>query len=136
MAELGLRCRAPGAFRQLRKNELLKDTGERRLTKSDQGRREDEPGSATIVRGKVESLQSGTSKTSDDIRVIRLPASIVPFAYNRAGHGIENPGSLAAPSFVEVAWILLENRRHYRSSDKSGGKNIGVTGPVALCVSL
>ena len=26
MAELGLRCRAPGAFRQLGKNELLKDT--------------------------------------------------------------------------------------------------------------
>ena len=32
---LGLRRRTPRVFRQLRKNELLKDTGERRLTKSD-----------------------------------------------------------------------------------------------------
>jgi hypothetical protein len=32
---LGLRCRAPSAMCQLRENELLKDTGERRLTKSD-----------------------------------------------------------------------------------------------------
>jgi len=118
MAELGLRCRAPGAFRQLRKNEFLKDTGERRLTNSDQGRREDESGSAAIVRGEVGNLQSGTGKTSNDIRVIRLPASIVPFADNRTGHGIENPGSLAAASFVEVAWILLENRRHDRASDE------------------
>jgi hypothetical protein len=32
---LGLRCRTPGVICQLRKNELLKNTGERRLTKSD-----------------------------------------------------------------------------------------------------
>jgi hypothetical protein len=32
---LGLRCRAPRAMCELRKNELLKDTGQRRLTKSD-----------------------------------------------------------------------------------------------------
>jgi hypothetical protein len=114
----------------------LKHTRERRLTKSDQRRRDQEPGSAAIVRGKVESFQSGTSKTSDDIRVIRLPVPIVPFALNRARHGIENPGSLAPASFVEVAWILLENRRHYRASDKRCGKNVGVTCAVALCISL
>jgi hypothetical protein len=134
---LGLRCRLPRAIRcELLKNELLQDTGERRLTKSNQRRRDHEPGSATIVRGNVESFQSSARKTSNDIRVIRLPVPIVLFAYKRARQGIEKSGSLAAGSFVEVAWILFKNRRHYRPSDKRCGKNVGVRCAEAFSIPL
>src|SRR5271166_3447807 len=61
---------------------------------------------------------------------------IVPFANKRVRHGIENPGSLAAGSFVEVARILLEKRWHHRATDKRSRKNIGVSRPVALCIAL
>src|SRR5215470_8829655 len=62
--------------------------------------------------------------------------SIVPFAYDGAGHRIENPGSLTTGPFVEVAWILFENRRHNRASNKRRSENVGISCPVALPVSL
>lgn len=77
------RCqlRAPCAI-QLRENELLKDTGERCFTNSDQRRRDQEPAAAVIVRGKVRSLEPCASEASDHIRVIGLPTPIVAFADN------------------------------------------------------
>ena len=61
---------------------------------------------------------------------------IIPFAYKRARQSVKKSGSLATGSFIEVAWILFEKRRHYRPSDKRCGKNVGVGCAVAFSISL
>src|SRR5262249_20319623 len=48
----------------------------------------------------------------------------------------ENPGSMAARSFVVVAWILLEKRRHDGAADKGGGENVSVSRSIPLCITL
>src|SRR5262245_47067901 len=62
--------------------------------------------------------------------------SIVSLAHKRAAYRVENPGSLAACSLVEVAWILFENRRHDGAADKCSRENVGVSRSEALCVAL
>ena len=71
-----------------------------------------------------------------DIRIIRLPAAIVPFANDGVGEGVENSGAFAAGALVEIARILFQERRKDGATDKSAGDKIGVSGSIALGVPL
>src|ERR1700685_84550 len=62
--------------------------------------------------------------------------SVVAFSNHRHGHGVEESRFLAPSAFIEIAWVLLKQRRQHRAPNKCAGKQIGVGSAVSLAISL
>src|SRR5690348_18398913 len=62
--------------------------------------------------------------------------SVVAFTNHRIGNRIQEPRSLTTVSFVEIAGILLKERRQYGASDIRACNKVGVGCAVPLSITL
>ena len=62
--------------------------------------------------------------------------SVVAFADDRIGEGIQSSGTIAAGAFVEIARVLLQERGQDGASDESAGHGVGIARAEALGIAL
>jgi hypothetical protein len=95
-----------------------------------------QPRSLTVFRRIVKIGDASCGKVSEDARVVGLPVSVVALANHGVGQRVQNPGSLATASLVEITRILLQERRQDGASDERTGNKVGIGGTEALGVAL
>src|SRR5205085_1708683 len=84
----------------------------------------------------VQIGEAACGEAAEHRGVIGLPVSIVAFTDKRRGNGIKKPGAPCAGPFIEVPWVLFQDRRQDGPADKRADGRVGVRRAVALGVAL
>src|ERR1700682_4390912 len=103
---------------------------------ADGGIFESECDAVAIFGWVIEIGDAAGGKAPGDRGISRLPFSIVAFANNGIGEGIENSRALAASAFVKITGILFEERRQDGAADVGANKLVAVGSAVAIGVTL
>src|SRR5208282_1231073 len=80
--------------------------------------------------------ETAGSQASQNVRVIRLPVTIVALADEGIGDGVQGARLGGAGALIEIARILFQKGRQDGGADEGAVDGVGITGAEALAVAL
>src|SRR5271170_6828240 len=83
---------------------------------------------ASVGGGIVGVGEAGGGEVAEDVGVVGLPVAVVSLADDDGGYGVEGSGDGASSAFVEVAWVLVEERGKDGAAEHSAGEAVSVGG--------
>src|SRR5271156_4644128 len=115
-------------------DEFLGQVGGRSLSSVNKEITQEQPHAA--IRCRVVGIrEGGRGQISAYRRVVCLPPSVVSFADEWTGQCVENARLICARALVEVARILVQERRQDGATDHDVAKAIRIDGAIALSVT-
>src|ERR1700678_713598 len=131
-----IRLRIPGVGRQSANQEFLEEIADRGAPNTNQRVFESQLHSITVASWIVEIGNSAGGQASQDAGIIRLPAAGVTLANDRIRHRVQNGRSRTAGAFIEIPWVLFEERRQDRAPDHVANEAIRKGCAVPLGIPL
>ena len=117
------------------KEELLEERADGALADTDEDVIDGRLNVVPRAVGVVERGDASGSEIAEDVRVVRLPLAVVALADDNGGYGVERAMKDAAPSIVEIARVLMKQRRVDRRTKERSGELVSVGRCVALRVA-
>ena len=104
--------------RELAENKFLQDVDGSACANSDERIFKCQCRAIAITGWVVKIGNAPRGQASENLGIIRLPASIIPLANHRIGNCIQSPRSPTTTTLIKITRILLQKRWQYGASDE------------------
>lgn len=92
--------------------------------------------SASVRIGSIQVRESGRGEVAQDVRVVGLKMTVVATCDEGRTNGVGCSGHNAPLAFIEISWVLMQQRGQDGTSNHSPDYVVGIRGRVSLGIAL